>query len=31
MRSEMNNGDRVVSSPPSGAGASLVIEYQVPR
>jgi hypothetical protein len=31
MRSEMNDGDRVISSPPRGAGASLVIEYQLPR
>jgi len=31
MRSAMNDGDRVIDAPPSGAGASLVIEYRLPR
>lgn len=31
MRSSMAAGDTVVESPPSGAGASLTIEYRLPR
>jgi hypothetical protein len=31
MRSAMENGDRVIESPPSGNGASLTIEYRLPR
>ena len=31
MREAMTDGDVVVESPPKGAGASLVIEYRLPR
>jgi 5-methylcytosine-specific restriction protein A len=31
MRSEMRDGDRIIQSPPKGNGASLTIEYQLPR
>ena len=31
MRSAMRQGDSIVASPPSGAGASLTIEYRLPR
>ena len=31
MRTEMRKGDKVISEPPSGTGASLVIEYRIPR
>jgi 5-methylcytosine-specific restriction protein A len=31
MRSEMRNGDKIIQSPPKGNGASLTIEYQLPR
>ena len=31
MRAAMQSGDRVVDGPPSGKGASLTIEYRLPR
>ena len=31
MKGAMKNGDRVIESPPSGAGASLTVEYRLPR
>jgi hypothetical protein len=31
MEQEMVAGDRIISSPPKGKGASLTIEYQLPR
>jgi hypothetical protein len=31
MRQEMKDGDRVIASPPKGKGASLTIEYRLPR
>jgi 5-methylcytosine-specific restriction protein A len=31
MRAEMRPGDRVVTTPPRGRGASLTIEYRLPR
>jgi 5-methylcytosine-specific restriction protein A len=31
MQSERHPGDRVLHSPPQGAGASLMIEYKIPR
>ncbi|WP_421580101.1 hypothetical protein [Shinella sp. M31] len=31
MYAEMREGDRVVSAPPKGLGASLTIEYRLPR
>lgn len=31
MMREMCEGDQVISAPPSGKGASLVIRYQLPR
>ena len=31
MRAEMKTGDVIVSSPPSGFGASLTIRYALPR
>jgi hypothetical protein len=31
MRSEMQAADIIISSPPKGDGASLVIEYKLPR
>lgn len=31
MRNAMENGDRVIQTPPSGNGASLTIEYRLPR
>ncbi len=31
MRDAMMEGDRIIKSPPKGAGANLVIEYQLPR
>lgn len=31
MRTNMRNGDEVLSEPPSGEGATLTIRYQFPR
>ncbi|MDR1257496.1 MAG: hypothetical protein LBJ86_07090 [Spirochaetaceae bacterium] len=31
MRQEMKDVDRIIDSPPKGNGASLSIEYQLPR
>lgn len=31
MRRNMTSGDRILSSPPKGDGATLVIKYQLPR
>jgi 5-methylcytosine-specific restriction protein A len=31
MRSEMNVSDRIIQSPPKGNGATLTIEYNLPR
>jgi hypothetical protein len=31
MEAEQQAGDRVVQRPPRGAGASLTIEYRIPR
>lgn len=31
MRSAMGAGDRVIDEPPSGKGASLTIQYRLPR
>jgi 5-methylcytosine-specific restriction protein A len=31
MRQEMRDGDRVIAEPPRGNGASLTIEYLLPR
>jgi hypothetical protein len=31
MRAAMQAGDRIVQQPPKGDGASLIVEYQVPR
>ena len=31
MHDELRSGDEIVSSPPSGRGASLTIKYRLPR
>jgi 5-methylcytosine-specific restriction protein A len=31
MRQAMRGGDRIIQAPPKGNGASLSIEYQLPR
>jgi len=31
MRAAMGPGDRIIESPPKGAGANLVVEYRLPR
>lgn len=31
MRRNMQNGDQILSSPPKGDGATLVIKYRIPR
>jgi hypothetical protein len=31
MRTAMHPGDRIVNQPPKGNGASVVVEYRLPR
>ena len=31
MRAEMNDKDKIINEPPSGMGASLTIQYKLPR
>lgn len=31
MRTEMRNGDEVITEPPSGQGATLTVKYKLPR